>query len=67
MPKGEQKCEQGSWWDMLQGNELVESCKEWERKCHSSNDQFFLLDVPICFWLKYHFQKLLNCLEKLQM
>jgi hypothetical protein len=47
VPKGEQKCEQGSWWDMLQRAKLVESCREWERTCHARNDQVLLLNVAL--------------------
>jgi hypothetical protein len=47
VPKGEQKCEQGSWWDMLQRNELEESCTKCERTCHARNDQVLLLNVAL--------------------
>jgi hypothetical protein len=45
--KGEQKCELGNWWDMFQRNELVESCRGWEKTCHARNDQVLLLNVAL--------------------
>jgi hypothetical protein len=29
---------------MLQRSELIESCREWESRCHAANDHVFLLN-----------------------
>ncbi len=47
MPKGERKCEQCSKWDMFQRSELIEYNKEWENRCHATNDQVFLLNSTL--------------------
>jgi len=47
VPKGERKCEQCSRWDMLQRSELIEYYKEWENRCHTMNDQVFLLNSTL--------------------
>jgi hypothetical protein len=52
VPKGEQKCEQGSRWDMLQRKKLIKSCRRWESKCHEANDQVFLLNSTLIRVLK---------------
>jgi hypothetical protein len=52
VPKGEQKCEQDSRWDMLQRSELIESCRKWENRCHVVNDRVFLLNFPLTTVIK---------------
>jgi hypothetical protein len=47
MPKGEQKCEQGSRWDMLHKSEPIEFHREWESKCHATNNHVFLLNSTL--------------------
>jgi len=47
MPKGERKCEPCSRWEMLQRSELIEYYKEWENRCHATNDQVFLLNSTL--------------------
>jgi hypothetical protein len=47
VPKGEQKCEQGSRWDMSERREFIKSCRGWESRCHAVNDQVFLLNSTI--------------------
>jgi hypothetical protein len=32
---------------MLQRNELIEYYKEWENRCHATNDQVFLLNFTL--------------------
>jgi hypothetical protein len=41
MPKGEQKCEHCSRWDMLHRSELIEFCRKWESRCHAANGHVF--------------------------
>ncbi len=52
VPKGEQKCEQDSRWDMIQRSKLIESCRKWENRCHAVNDQVFLLNFTLTTVIK---------------
>jgi hypothetical protein len=45
--RGEQKCEQGPILGVLQRNELIDLCREWESRCHNATDQVYLLNVAL--------------------
>jgi hypothetical protein len=47
MTKGERKCEQGSRWDMLHKSEPIEFHREWESRCHATNNHVFLLNFTL--------------------
>ncbi len=47
MPKGERKCEQGRRWDMFHKSEPIEFHREWESRCHATNNHVFLLNSTL--------------------
>ena len=47
IPRGERKCEQVPSWGVLQRNELIDSYREWQARCHDATDQVYLLNVAL--------------------